>query len=329
LLGLALAALTASTASATLEQEAERPTAVAVTIAEVADGGVTSGLWIEFDAELVEGPHRSGVQVGLGAGADTVERVYYLVADPVAPGRALVVRFAGPIPALESASGPVRLDGTITQDAFNMRSLLAEWDISERHPDLQFSETRLIAYAFATPFVEPSWLGTIIMGIAAAALLLGAFVPYPVVRPVPATAVAGQTPISLAIHGTLATPRGPVRLHGTPARLEWMDVEEVARTRWRYWGAGLGDMRQEVEEAVRAHGRQGERLVIHGPAGSVIWPIEAGAGLEVEPGEAYAGLASHPALRVHGNGSTATLTFADAASRNAAAAALQRGDSGQ
>lgn len=329
LAGLAFAALTASTASATLDQESERPAAEPVTIAEVADGGVISGLWIAFDAELVEGPHRSGVQVGLGAGAETVQRVYYLVADPAAPDRALVVRFAGPIPALESASGPVRLDGTITEDAFNMRSLLAEWDISERYPDLQLSETRLIAYAFATPFVEPSWLGTIFLGVVAAVLLLGAFVPYPVLRPMPASAVAGQTPIWLAIHGTLATPRGPVRLHGTPARLEWMDVEEVARTRWRYWGAGLGDMRQEVEDAVRAHGRQGERLVIHGPTGSVIWPIEAGTGLEVEPGEAYAGLASHPALRVRGDGSAATLTFADAGSRNAAAAELQRRDSGQ
>jgi hypothetical protein len=210
-----------------------------------------------------------------------------------------------------------------------MRSLLAEWDVRERHPDLQFSESRLIAYAFETPFVEPSWLGTILMGSVAAILLLGALVPYPVLRRVPADPVTGQTPISLTIHGTLATPRGPVRLHGTPARLEWMDVEEVARTRWRYWGAGLSDMRQEVEDAVRAHGLQGERLVIHGPTGSVMWPIEAGGGLEVEPGEAYAGLASHPALRVRGDGTTATLTFADAASRNAAAAELERGEGGQ
>ena len=329
LVGVALAALTVSTASATLAQEAQRPEAQPATVAEVTDGDIGSGLWVEFEAELVEGPHQSGVQVGLGAAAPTVQRVYYLVADPAAPDRALVVRFAGPIPALESASGPVRLDGTITEDAFNMRSLLAEWGIGERHPDLEFSESRLIAYGFATPFVEPSWLGTIVMGIVATILLVGAFVPYPVLRPVEATPVAGRTPIPLAIHGTVATPRGLVRLHGTPARLEWMSVDEIARTRWRYWGAGLGDMRREVEDAVRAHGAEGERLVIHGASGSVIWPIEAGGGLEIRPGEAYAGLGSHAALRVRGAGTVATLTFADAASRDAAAAELRRGDSGQ
>jgi hypothetical protein len=114
-------------------------------------------------------------------------------------------------------------------------------------------------------------------------------------------------------------------MHGTPAQLEWMNVEEVARTRWRYWGAGLGDVRGEVEDAVRSHG-EGSRLVIHGPTGSVIWPVEAGDDLVLDAGEAYLGLQRHPALRVRGAGASATLTFADAASRNAAIAELRRGD---
>jgi hypothetical protein len=164
----------------------------------------------------------------------------------------------------------------------------------------------------------------VLLAIVAAILLLGAFVPQPVLRTAAMTPRDGETPIELAIHGTLTTPRGPVRLHGTPARLEWMNVEEVARTRWRYWGAGLGDVRQVVEDAVRAHGREGERLVIHAPSGSVIWPIEAGSRLAIDAGNAYSGLTSHPALRLRGDGARATLTFADAARRDAALAELQR-----
>ncbi len=62
-----------------------------------------------------------------------------------------------------------------------------------------------------------------------------------------------------------------------------MNVQEVARTRWRSWGAGLGDVRGVVEEAVRSHGAESERLVIDGPTGSVIWPIEAGERLGSKP----------------------------------------------
>ena len=152
-------------------------------------------------------------------------------------------------------------------------------------------------------------------------------VPEPVLRTAAAAAREGETPIELAIHGTLTTPRGAVRLRGTPARLEWMNVQEVARTRWRYWGAELGDVRQVVEDAVREHGDR-ERLVIHGPSGSVIWPVEAGGGLEIETGEAYSGLTRHPALRVRGDGAQATLTFADAPRRDAALAELQRAEDG-
>lgn len=330
LVGLVIGVLAISTGAATRAAGEARPAARAASIAQVVDGRIRSSIWIEFDAELVDGPHRADVQVGAGRGASqAVERIHYLVADPDAPDRAVVVRFAEPIGALEQAAGPVRLDGTITEDPFNMRSLIAGWGIADRYPDLQFSESRLIAYAFQTPFVEPSWTGTVVLGIIAAVLLLGAFVPQPVYRGAPLRPRPGETPIELAIHGTLSTPRGPVRLRGTPARLEWMNVEDVARTRWRYWGAGLGDVRQVVEDAVRAHGREGERLVIHGPSGSVIWPIDDGGPLQIDGGEAFAGLTSHPALRVRGDGSRATLTFADAASRDAALAELQRGDSGR
>jgi hypothetical protein len=237
------------------------------------------------------------------------------------------VRFAEPVTALETSAGPARLDGTISEDPFNMRSLIADWGVAERYPDLNFSESRLVAYAFATPFVEPSWVATALFAIVAAVLLLGAFVPQPLLRRATATPVAGGTPIQLTIHGVLDTPRGEVHLRGSPARLEWMKVEEVARTRWRYWGAALGDVRGDVEDAVRAHGREAERLVIHGPSGSVIWAVEPGHGLDVAAGEAYLGVASHPALRIRGEGARATLTFADAASRNAAAAELLHGES--
>lgn len=329
-IGLAIGLLAISSGRTTLAAAEARPEPQAASIAEVVDAGIGSGVWIEFDAELVEGPHRSNVEVSLGGGASQgVERVHYLVADPAAPDRALVVRFAGSIAALETSAGPVRLDGTITEDPFNMRTLLAEWGIADRYPELAFSESRLVAYAFETPFQEPSWTGTAVLAIVGAILLLGAFVPQPVLRTAVARPRAGETPIELAIHGTLTTPRGAVRLRGTPARLEWMNVEEVARTRWRYWGAALGDVRQVVEDAVRAHGREGERLVIHGPSGSVIWPIDAERRLRFDAGEAYLGLASHPALRVRGEGAQATLTFNDAASRDAALAELQRGDSGR
>jgi hypothetical protein len=324
--GLALLALSASTASATLAAFEARPEPLLVTVADVVDGHLVSGLWIEFDAELVEGPHRASVEVSAGGGAATlVERVHYLVADPAASDRALVVRFAQPIPRLDAADGPVRLDGTITEDSFHMRTLLEGWGIAERYPELTFSHSRLIAYAFSTPWREPSWLGTAILGVVAALILAGAFIPYPLLRRSSAVPAAGETPIRLAIHGELPTPRGPVRLHGTPAQLEWMNVQEVARTRWRYWGAGLGDVRGEVEDAVRSLGAETDRLVIHGPTGSVIWPIEAGERLRLEAGDAYLGLARHPALRVRGDGATATLTFADAASRDAALAELGRG----
>jgi hypothetical protein len=331
LAGMGILLLAISTGSAVLAAGESRPEPRASSIAEVADGRVASSLWIEFDAELIDGPHRADVQVNVGGGraAQTVERVHYLVADPTAPDKAVIVRFAEPIDALDAAAGPVRLDGTITEDPFNMRSLLDGWDVADRYPDLEFSDSRLIAYAFATPFVEPSWVGTVVMAAIAGILLLGAFVPQPVLRLVGATPREGQTPIELAIHGTLTTPRGAVRLHGTPARLEWMNVEEVARTLWRYWGAGLGDVRQVVEDAVRAHGREGERLVIHGPSGSVIWPVEAEGGLEIVAGEAFSGLTSHPALRVRADGSRATLTFADEARRDAALAELRRGEGGR
>lgn len=324
--GFALLALTASTASATLTAFEARPEPQLVTIADVVDGHLVSGLWIEFDAELVEGPHRATIEVSAGGGTRTeVERVHYLVADPAAPDRALIVRFADQIPQLETAGRSVRLDGTITEDSFRMRSLIEEWGIAEQYPDIAFSDARLVAYAFSAPWQEPSWLGTGILGALAALILAGAFMPYPLLRRSNAVPAAGQTPIRLAIHGELPTPRGPVRLHGTPAQLEWMNVQEVARTRWRYWGAGLGDVRGVVEEAVRSHGAESERLVIHGPTGSVIWPIEAGERLLLEVGDAYLGVARRAALRVRGDGATATLTFADAASRDAALAELGRG----
>ena len=322
LVGLALAVRAGTTAMSTLQAYGERPEPQAATIGEVADGGVTSGLWIVFDGIRIDGPHTATVEIFAGSREPRTEaRTYYLVADPSAPARALVVRSREPVAELGAADGPVRIDGTITEDQFNMRGLLAEWDVATRHPGVQLSESRLVAYAFATPWVEPSWIGAILLGLATAVILVGAFVTQPVLRPTAARAPSSaraRTPIELAIHGELPTPRGPVRLHGTPARLAWMNVEEVARTRWRYWGAALGDVRGEVEDAVRAHGPAAERLVIHGPSGSVIFPIEDSKDLELQAGEAYLGPRRLPAIRIRGSGAAATLTFADEASRDAA-----------
>ena len=321
-----VALLTITTATATFAAYDARPEALSVSIAEITDGHIGSGLWVEFPAELVDGPERAIVQVSAGGGQSTdVERVYYLVADPDAPDRAVIIRYPQPIGVLDASDGPVVLDGTITEDSFNVRTLLQEWNLAERHPDVEFSENRLIAYAFETPWQEPSWVGTGLLGAVALILIGGAFIDQPIFRSTGPTPAPGTTPIRLAIHGSLPTPRGPVRLRGTAAQLEWMNVEDVARTRWRYWGAGLGDVRRDVEEAVQAHGLEGERLVVHGPTGSVIWPIEPGTRLEVEAGEAYVGLRRLPALRVRGGGASATLTFAASAGRDAAAAELAPG----
>jgi hypothetical protein len=325
LLGIAFAALTASTASTTMAAFDARPTAQEVTLAQVANGRIGSGLWIAFDAELLDGPHRSTVSVSQGGGEFTeVERVHYLVADPAEPDHAMVVRFSEPIAQLEAAPGPVRLDGTITEDQFNMRALLDEWPLRERYPDVVFSDSRYIAYAFTTPWLEPSWVGTFILGAIAMLFLAGALVPVPVFRATRLVPTPGPTPIELNVHGVVPTPREPVRLRGTSAQLAWMNVEEVARTQWRYWGAELGDYRRDVEEAVRAHGPASERLVLHGQAGSVLWPIEGEVRLDVDAGDAYVGWQRLPALRVRGDGVAATLTFASVAARDAAAAELAR-----
>jgi len=326
-IGLALAALAATTASATLEAYGTRREPRAATISEVVEGRIASLAWIVFDGLVIDGPRIASVEVFGGGEPSIVERAYYLVADPAAPDRAIVVRAREPVGALDQAGGPIRLDGTITEDAFSMESLLADWDLAAEHPGLEFSESRFIAYAFATPWLEPSWTGTIVLGALAAIVLIGAALRQPILRRGPAgQGTLGRTPIGVAIHGELATPRGPLRLHGTPATLQWMDVEEVARTRWRYWGAALGDVRGDVEAAVRAHGDAAERLVIHGPTGSVIWPIDHAGGLDIEVGDAFLGPRRLAAMRIRGEGAAATLTFADTASRDAALAELRAAD---
>ena len=326
IVGLVLAGLAATTASATREAYEARPEALPVTISDIVEERVGSLFWVEFDGLLIDGPHVATVEVFAGPQSREVERIYYLFADPESPERAVIVRAQQRIPALEATGGPVALHGTITEDPFNMGNVMAEWDPAARHPDVRVIDSRLIAYGFETPFVEPSWIGTILLGALAAIVLVGALVPQPILRRSAAGSGArGLTPITLGIHGELATPRGAVRLRGTPAQLEWMNVEEVARTRWRYWGAALGDMRGDVEAAVRSDGGS-ERLVLHGPTGSVIWPIEKVGTLEVEAGDAFLGARRMPALRVRGASVAATLTFADAALRDAALAEIRAAD---
>ena len=324
--GLPLALLAVSSITSTLAAYEGRREAQPVSVAQIAQGRIGSGLWVVFEAELLDGPHVATIEVAQGGGqSELAERVHYLVIDPEAPEYGVVVRFHEPIPELDGAGAPVRIDGTITQDQFNMRSLLDGWGVAETYPDLVFSENQLIAYAFQTPWEEPSWIAAILLGIVAAVLILGAFVPEPIFRPTRLAPSPGPTPIRLAIHGTLPTPRGEVRVRGTPAQLEWMNVEDVARTRWRYWGAELGDIRRDVEHAVREHGETGQQLVVHGPAGSVIWPVADGGTLRVEAGEAFLGGRRRPALRVAGDGVAATLTFDAPGARDAAAAALTGG----
>ena len=326
LVGIALAGLTATTAGATREAYAARPEPQRVTVSDVVEGRVGSGLWIEFDGLLIDGPYVGRTEVFAGPQSQEVERIYYLLADPAVPEQALVVRAQERVPALDGADGPIGLHGTITEDPFNMRNVLAEWDPAARHPDVRVIDSRLIAYAFETPFVEPSWIGTILLGALAVIVLVGGLVRQPILRRSAAgPGTLGRTPITLAIHGELATPRGAVHLHGTPAQLAWMNVEEVARTRWRYWGAALGDVRGDVEAAVRSHGG-GERLVLHGPTGSVIWPIENVGDIDLESGDAFLGTRRMPALRIRGAGAAATLTFADAGLRDAALAELRAAD---
>ncbi|HYI66522.1 MAG TPA: hypothetical protein VEW95_06340 [Candidatus Limnocylindrales bacterium] len=326
LVGLALAGLAATTASATREAYEARPQALAVTISDIVEGRVGSGFWVEFDGLLIDGPHVATVEVFAGPQSQEVERIYYLFADPESPDQAVVVRAQQNVPALEGTGAAVALHGTITEDPFNLGNVMADWDPASRHPDIRVIDSRLIAYAFETPFVEPTFIGAILLGVLAAIALIGALLRQPILRRSAAgTGARGLTPITLGIHGELATPRGAVQLRGTPAQLEWMNVEEIARTRWRYWGAALGDVRGEVEAAVGPDGGS-ERLVLHGPTGSVIWPIEDVGRLEIEAGDAFIGARRMAALRVRGAGVAATLTFGDAGLRDAALAEIRAAD---
>ncbi len=329
IIGLAIGGLAVANATSTAAAYELRPEPIPVTVSELEAGLVASGLWVVFDAVLVDGPHATGVEVFSGPESSTVERTYYLVADPADPDRAVVVRARGSIAGFDTPGAQMRMDGSITEDAFSMRALLADWDPAARHPAVTFGESRFIAFEFATPWREPSYLGAVLLGAVALLLLAGALVRQPILRiGGGGTGARGRTPVALAVYGELPTPRGPVRLAGTPARLQWMNVEEAARLRWRYWGAALGEIRGVVESAVKEHGSEGERLVVHGPTGSLIWPIESPSELAVRVGDAFMGFRRWSALNVRGEGADVILTFADPASRDAAAVeivALDRG----
>ncbi len=219
--------------------------------------------------------------------------MYYLFADPAAPEQA--VDRARPR-ADSGARGRRRAGAAATAPSRRTRSTCGTcWPSGTRRRCIPRSRSSTRGSS-RTRSRRPSWSPrgsrTILFGALAALALVGALVRQPILRRSAAGAGApGLTPIALAIHGDMATPRGPVRLYGTPAQLEWMSVEEVARTRWRYWGAALGDVRGDVEAAVRGQGSE-ERLVLHGPIGSVIWPVENVAALQIEAGEAFLGYPS-------------------------------------
>lgn len=332
LVALALAALASVSVFANLRAYEARPEPLAAEIGQIVESDIASGLWVEFDARLLAGPQRAIVQLseGFGFDAGTVERVYYLVGDPERPDQAVVIRTGEPSPAIEQGD-PVRLDGTITEDPFNMGRLLEEWDLSAVAPGAEFNERQLIALGFETPFVEPSWAGAILLGGLAFVIVAGLLIPDPLFRPAGgAEPERGPMPVHLAVHGSLPTPHGPMRATGQAARLEWLAVEDVARTRWRYWGAGLGDVRRDVEEAVRAEGHLGERLVVHGSAGSVLWPVDDATALELERGTAFSGRGATPAIRFRSADGVAAgiMTFADGHARDRAFAELLHARSG-
>ena len=272
----------------------------------------------------MDGPHTATVEVFSGPESNSVQRVYYLVVDPDEPDRGVIVRARGPIEALPAPGSTARIDGTITEDAFNLGSLLEGWDLAATYPDVRFGETRAIAFGFSTPWVEPSYVATIVLAILALVALAGALVRQPILRETEGGAgTTGLTPISARVHGSLPTPRGAVRLDGTPAALQWMDVEQVARIRWRYWGAALGDMRTAVETAVQTSGAARDRLILHGPTGSLLWPIERPEGLRVTAGDAYLGHRRRAAIGIRGDDASVVLTFDEASARDAALAELR------
>ncbi len=218
LVGLALAALAIASGNATREAYAARPVAQPATISDVVEGRVGSLFWIAVDGLLIDGPHITTVEVFAGPQSTEVERVYYLFADPAAPEQAVIVRAQERVPALEAADGPVRLDGTVTEDPFNMQNLLAEWDPAALHPEVSVIDSRLISYGFETPFVEPSWIGTILLGGLAAVVLVGALVRQPILRRSAAGAgEQGLTPIAAGHprrRGHATWPRAPARHAG-------------------------------------------------------------------------------------------------------------------
>lgn len=328
LLGLAFGAMGVNSILGTAAAYEDRPEPIPTTVSAIQDGEVDSGLWVVFDAVVVEGPYVTGVEVFAGPESTLVERAYYLVADPSQPDRAVVIRARQPVAGFEPGA-TVSLDGSISEDAFSMRSLLREWDPTAGQPSIAFDDARFVAYAFATPWQEPSFVAGIILSLVGLVLLAGAFVRQPLLRPRQvAPGARDRMPMRVSIDGRLPTPRGPVTAHGTAAQLGWMTVEEIARLRWRYWGAALGDMRQSVESAVRDQGAAVERLVLHAATGSVIWSIEQPAGLAINPGDAHVGVRSRPGVELRGEGASIVLTFADAADRDAAVSELRAGHPG-
>jgi len=323
-IGLALAAMAISAGLATASAFEARPRAQPTSVSAIERGDLASGLWVTFDALLVDGPHVASVEVFSGPESTAVPRVYYLVVDPEAPDRGVIVRARGEIDVLPTPGSTAQIDGTITEDAFNLRGLLEGWDLATSYPNLRFGETRAIAFGFSTPWVEPSYVGAATLAFLALIALVGAFVRQPILREAGAgTGPAGRTPISVRVHGSLLTPRGTLRLDGTAAELQWMDVEHIARVRWRYWGAALGDMRTAVETAVRTSGAARDRLVLHGPTGSLLWPVERPEAIRVTVGDAYLGPRCRSAIGIRGDGADVVLTFDEAGERDAALAELR------
>lgn len=276
-------------------------------LADVVDGG--GPRIVDVRLEMVSAPADGGQH-------------WYLVADE-ASGRRYVMRSPHP-----SDRVPAWVAGTIVEDRFHMRLLLADWQPQGRFGGIEvLSDTRLLAWGSGPSFREPSWIPAVLAGVLTVLVLAGLAVGYPrFVRSDGAAAghlAARREAVDVQLIGRLPGPRGELRIDRIPGTLEWLPVSEVARTRWRYWGAALGDFRRDVEAAVREAGGDGEQLVVHSPVGSLMWSIESAKSPVVEAGEALVGLGRHPAVRIVARGTRLHLLFADSAARDRALAEVR------
>jgi hypothetical protein len=331
--GLAIALLCASSIAGTLAAYEARPAPMPAEFADAIGDGVTSGEWILTEIALVDGPRNGTTQPGFTS-------AYYLVSPPDDPAHAMVARAVGPPPDFDESGDTATIDGIVSEERFNLGLLVGQLGFAERVPGVEIDSERILSIGARPVWQEPSWGPSIVLAILALLIAGGAAVPRPLFRPrerrravdagdPPAGMAAGTSPMAdgpsstvpLRVEGTVPTPRGQARADAD-GELTWMPAGEVARMSWRYWGAGLGATRSDLERPGGSDGDASE-LVVHSATGSILWPVARDAGpLEIVPGDAFVGLRRLPAIRVHGPGVRAVLQFARREDRDRALAAI-------